>query len=187
MLYYGMETSQLNMNQFIIRGKPHQNITLKVDYSYSDKKNFSAFFSSRDYHIINHDVANSIQVQHGNNIFWGVLYTFQNKNNLSGVERMQAHDAAAEFSYRITNKGNIMAKLQYKYIDFKPVNAYNPTQSAVSYEMLEGLQNGNNILWNVGFQTNITEFLQLDLRYEGRSSEGAKVVHTGLMQLKAFF
>ena len=99
---------------------------------------------------------------------------------------MQAHDANAEFSYRIPNRGNITAKLQYKYIDFKSNNKPD-TQSAVSYEMLEGLQNGNNILWTVGFQTNITDFLQLDLRYEGRFSEGAKTVHTGLMQLKAFF
>jgi opacity protein-like surface antigen len=100
---------------------------------------------------------------------------------------MKAHDASAEFSYRITNRGNITAKMQYKYIDFKPDSDYNYSQSAVSYEMLEGLQNGSNLLWNVGFQTNITDFLQLDLRYEGRSSEGVKVVHTGLMQLKAFF
>jgi len=187
MLYYGMETNQLNMNQFIVRGKPYQKITLKTDYSYSDKKNFSAFFSSRDYNIINHNLINSISVQHGNNIFWGISYIFQHKNNISGVEQMKAHDAVAEFSYRITNRGNITAKMQYKYIDFKPDKDYNYTQSAVSYEMLEGLQNGNNILWNVGFQTNITEFLQLDLRYEGRSSEGSKAVHTGLMQLKAFF
>ena len=187
MLYYGMETNQLNMNQFIVRGKPHQNITLKIDYSYWDKKNFSAFFSSRDYNIIAHDLANSVRVQHGNNIFWGILYTFQHKNNISGVERMKAHDISAEFSYRIANRGNLSAKLQYKYIDFKPDNDYNYSQSAVSYEMLEGLQNGNNILWDIGFQTNITEFLQLDLRYEGRSSEGVKIVHTGLMQLKAFF
>jgi len=187
MLYYGMETNHLSMNQFVVRGKPHQNITLKSEYSYSSKKNFSAFFSSRDYHIISHNLTHSLRVQHGNNIFWGVLYTFQLKNNISGVEQMQAHDASAEFSYRIANRGNLTTKLQYKYIDFKSESDYNNMQSAVSYEMLEGLQNGNNILWNVGFQTNITEFLQLDLRYEGRFSEGVKVVHTGLMQLKAFF
>jgi hypothetical protein len=187
MLYYGMETNQMNMNQLLVRGKPHKNVTLKIDYTYSDKKNFSAFFSSRDYNIMSHNVTHSIQMQHGTHIFWGVLYSFQDKNNLSGVEKMGAHDASAEFSYRIANKGNISAKLQYKYIDFKPIanNTYHP--SAVSYEMLEGLQSGNNMLWNVGFQTNITEFLQLDLRYEGRASEGVKVVHTGLMQLKAFF
>jgi hypothetical protein len=187
MLYYGMENNQLNMNQFAVRGKPHNHITLKVEYSYSTKKNFSEFFSSRNYIIINQDITNSFRVQHGNNIFWGVLYTFQNKKNISGVETMLAHDAAAEFSYRITNKGNMTAKLQYKYIDFKPINNNNSFVSSVSYEMLEGLQSGNNILWNVGFQAHITEFLQLDLRYEGRFSEGVKVVHTGLMQLKAFF
>jgi hypothetical protein len=187
MLYYGMETNKLALNQLIVRGKPHQNITLKVEYTYSDKRNYSAFFSSRDYNIINHDVTNSVRVQHKNNIFWGIMYTFQQKSNILGIEKLKAHDASAEFSYRITNRGNISAKVQYRHIDFKPNNKNSNMQSAVSYEMLEGLQNGNNILWNVGFQTNITEFLQLDLRYEGRSSEGVKVVHTGLMQLKAFF
>jgi len=187
MLYYGMETNRLNMNQWSVRGKPNQHITLKVEYSYFDKKNFSAYFSSRDYNIIQHNLTSSIMLQHRTNIFWGVLYTFQIKKNISGVEKMQAHDASAEFSYRIPNKGNITTKLQYKYIDFKPDNNSNNTVSTVGYEMLEGLQNGNNILWNVGFQTNITDFLQLDLRYEGRFSEGAKTVHTGLMQLKAFF
>jgi len=187
MLYFGMETNRLNLNQFTIRGRPHQNITLKVDYIYSDKKNFSAFFSSRDYNIINHSIINSVRVQHKDNIFWGLIYTFQDKNNISGIETMKGHDAAAEFSYRITRRGNVSTRVQYSYIDFKSGSEHNNMQSAISFEMLEGLQNGNNVLWNVGFQTNITEFLQLDLRYEGRSSEGAKTVHTGLLQLKAFF
>ena len=187
MLYYGMETNRLELNQLTIRGKPHQNITLKVDYIYSDKKNFSAFFSSRDYNIINHAIINSIRIQHKEHIFWGLIYTFHDKNNILGIENMKGHDAAAEFSYRITKRGSISARVQYSYINFKSDNNYNHTQSPVSFEMLEGLQNGNNALWNVGFQTNITEFLQLDLRYEGRFSEGVKAVHTGLLQLKAFF
>ena len=187
MLYYGMETNKLDMNRFAVRGKPHQNITLKVEYGYSDKKNHSEYFSSRDYHIINHEVTGSVQMQHGNNIFWGIIYTYQKKNNLSGIEKTDAHDATAEFSYRIASKGIISAKMIYKYIDFNGNNDNSGMPSAVSYEMLEGLQKGNNMLWNLGFQFNITEFLQLDLRYDGRFSEGVKVVHTGLMQLKAFF
>ena len=187
LLYYGMETSRLGMNQVIVRGKPHQNITIKTDYIYSDKRNFSVFFPSRDYNILTHSVTGSVRVQHKNNIFWGLFYTFQDKNNISGVEKMKAHDAAIEFSYRIANRGNISTKIQYRHIDFKSGNEPNNMQSAVSYEMLEGLLNGNNLLWNLGFQTNITEFLQLDLRYEGRASAGVKAVHTGLMQLKAFF
>jgi hypothetical protein len=187
MLYYGMETNRLNLNQFAVRGKPHHLITLKTEYIYSDKKNFSAFFPSRDYNIINHCSRNSFLMQHKNNIFWGLIYTFHYKNNRQSVESMKSYDALAEFSYRITNRVNLTAKVQYSYIIFKPKDEQIYGQSAVRYEMLEGLQNGNNALWTVGFQTNITEFLQLDLRYEGRFSEGAKTVHTGLMQLKAFF
>jgi len=187
MLYYGMETHHLNLNQFTIRGKPSQNITIKTEYIYSDKKNHSAFFSSRDYNIINHCSKNSFLMQHRNSIFWGLIYTFQHKTNIFGVEKMKNHDITAEFSYRMANKGSFTAKAQYSYIDFKPKDEQHTMQSTVRYEMLEGLQHGNNALWSTGFQTNITEFLQLDLRYEGRFSQGVKTVHTGLMQLKAFF
>jgi len=187
MLYYGMETNQMNMNQFIIRGKPYKSITLKVDYTYSDKKNYSAFFTSRNYNTIHHNLDNSIRVQHGNNFFWGLSYVYQYKKNISGVEKMKQHDAIAEFSYRIANRGNITAKIQYSNIAFESGSENDYSFSTVNYDMLEGLQNGHNALWNLGFQINITEFLQLDLRYEGRASQGVKVVHTGLMQLKAFF
>ncbi|MDR0206002.1 MAG: hypothetical protein LBI45_01925 [Bacteroidales bacterium] len=185
MLYYGMETNKMNVNQFIIRAKPHQQLTVKNEYYYSDKNNFSAFFSSRNYRITQHNFTTSVRMQHKNNIFWGLVYLYQNKNNLLGVEKMSAHDVATEVSYRLPKRGNFTAKVQYKYISFIFDNSH--IESAVSYEMLEGLKKGNNLLWNLGFQTNITEFLQIDLRYEGRACEGAPTVHTGLLQLKAFF
>jgi len=62
-------------------------------------------------------------------------------------------------------------------------NAFSP----VGYQMLEGLQPGTNFTWNLILQKKLTKFLDLNLSYLGRKSESSKTIHTGTVQLKAFF
>ena len=53
--------------------------------------------------------------------------------------------------------------------------------------MLEGLQSGKNLTWSVLAQQKITKFLDLNLTYFGRKTETSKTIHTGNVQLKAYF
>jgi hypothetical protein len=57
----------------------------------------------------------------------------------------------------------------------------------VAYQMMEGLQPGKNYTWSLLAQKKITSFLDLNLNYQGRKSETSKVIHTGSVQLKAYF
>ena len=57
----------------------------------------------------------------------------------------------------------------------------------VAYQMLEGLQAGKNYTWNVLFNQKLNAFLNLNLNYLGRKSEGSKKINTGSIQLKALF
>ena len=57
----------------------------------------------------------------------------------------------------------------------------------VRIEMLDGLTAGHNFLWDLTYQTRIFEYLQLNLQYEGRVTDNGKLIHTGFLQLKAFF
>ena len=57
----------------------------------------------------------------------------------------------------------------------------------VGYQMLEGLQPGNNYTWNLLFNQKLTSILNLTLNYSGRKSEDSKIIHTGMVQLKALF
>jgi hypothetical protein len=52
---------------------------------------------------------------------------------------------------------------------------------------LEGLQPGENQTWELSIQKQISKFLDLNLSYQGRKSPGIKSIHTGSIQLKAFF
>jgi hypothetical protein len=53
--------------------------------------------------------------------------------------------------------------------------------------MLEGLQNGKNVTWKIGFQKNMSNNVQLSINYNGRKLENNQTIHTGGMQLRAFF
>jgi len=61
------------------------------------------------------------------------------------------------------------------------------SNSSVGYEMLEGLLPGNNLTWQLSFQHQLANGLQINLSYNGRAAEDAKTVHTGGVQLRAFF
>jgi hypothetical protein len=59
--------------------------------------------------------------------------------------------------------------------------------SAVGFQMLEGLQTGQNLTWRMLLQKNLTQFLDINLNYQGRKSETSKTIHTGSVQLRAYF
>jgi len=60
-------------------------------------------------------------------------------------------------------------------------------QSAVAFQMLEGLQPGKNMTWRLLLQKNLTQFLDININYQGRKTETSQTIHTGNIQLRAYF
>ncbi len=59
--------------------------------------------------------------------------------------------------------------------------------SSAGYQMLEGLQTGQNLTWRTLLQMNLTTFLDLNFTYQGRKSETSEAIHTGSVALRAYF
>ena len=59
--------------------------------------------------------------------------------------------------------------------------------SSAGFQMLEGLQTGQNLTWRFLLQKNLTQFLDINLNYQGRRSESSQTIHTGNVQLRAYF
>lgn len=59
--------------------------------------------------------------------------------------------------------------------------------SPVAFQMLEGLLPGENMTWRLLLQKNLTQFLDINVSYQGRKSETAPAIHTGSVQLRAYF
>ncbi len=111
------------------------------------------------------------------------FYSYAEKTNqTAGFESLNQHNFGFTGSFSNADNYSLNAGLKYIKNSFEG-SAFSP----VAYLMLEGLQPGTNFTWNVLAQKRITQFLDLNLSYQGRSSESSRTIHTGSVQLRAFF
>jgi hypothetical protein len=108
--------------------------------------------------------------------------TYQERENLEGIEQAINRSGTVELQYNQAGKGSFSATVSFINIAFNGEG-----NSALSFEMLEGLNAGNNLTWGILWQRNLSNNLQLNLNYNGRKSEDLRTIHTGGMQVRAFF
>ena len=105
------------------------------------------------------------------------------KNDLGfGGETCLLKEIGSSFKYNQTEKGSIQGGV--KAISLSYVGT---ASSAVGFEMLESLQPGINYTWNFSYQRTLSKNLQLTIQYLGRKSEGVRTVHSGNMEVRAYF
>jgi len=112
------------------------------------------------------------------------LFNYKQKDNdaLFGGEKSITKNIGLEMRYNIASKGSFLAT--FNYIDNYLSNTLN---SSLAYEMLAGLQQGINTTWQISFQRNLSKHMQLSINYNGRKSEQVKTIHSGNVQVRAYF
>ncbi|MEM9328241.1 MAG: hypothetical protein AAGA85_21415, partial [Bacteroidota bacterium] len=97
-------------------------------------------------------------------------------------ERSVTDEWSLEATLSKPTKGNLNAKFSLIDIDFE-----GEENSFLGYTLLDALRPGTNFTMNLNWQSQIAKALQLTVQYFGRKSEGDDFVHTGTVQLTAFF
>jgi hypothetical protein len=140
-------------------------------------------FTDKNYVIKGYQLAPKISYLLSKNTSWDLFFELLNKENTIGnIETLNQTRFGSSFIYsndkKITMNGEISL---YQ-------NKFNGNEfSSVGFQLLEGLQTGQNITWRLLLQKNITEFLEINLNYQGRKSESSQTIHTGNIQLRAYF
>lgn len=97
-----------------------------------------------------------------------------------GGEKAEIQSANIEARYSQNATGIVQLRFTYSKI------AYNGLISApVSYTMLDGLRQGDNLLWYLNWQRRVGKGIELLMEYEGRKAGTDKVINTGRMSLRA--
>lgn len=150
--------------------------------TYQDKST-SQNFVTRNYLIDGFQLSPKIGYVFSTSATVDLFYEFQLKNNQIGFkESLSQHRLGTSFIY----SGIKNASLNGEFSFYK--NQYTgDANSSVAYQILEGLLPGNNITWRLLMQRNITQFLDINLNYQGRKSDASKAIHTGNIQLRAYF
>lgn len=140
-------------------------------------------YGSRNYTIDSYIAAPKISYIFSRNASWDIFYEYSNKENrLEGSEKLNQQQMGTSFSYASQNQFTINGEFSLYKNDFTG-NALSPA----AYQMLEGLQAGQNLTWRLLLQKNLTQFLDVNINYQGRKSETSKAIHTGNVQLRAYF
>ncbi|NRA91185.1 MAG: hypothetical protein HRU26_00620 [Psychroserpens sp.] len=117
------------------------------------------------------------------NARFDVFYQYVTKDNIIGDnENLFQNNFGLSFTYNNAQKIALNGEVNY----FRNEYEGNPN-TPVAYQILEGLQPGNNFTWTLLAQKKLTTFLDLNLNYFGRKTESSRTIHTGTIQLKAYF
>ncbi len=155
------------------------NLLMSLDHQESRSENFS----SKNFEIDGIRLGPKLSYLLNDRFRFDIFYQMSNKDNTIGnSEQLRQQRYGLSFQYSNNQKGAINGELNYFSNNFE-----GSANSPVAYQMLEGLQPGKNFTWNLIAQKKITQFLDLNLSYFGRKSENSKTIHTGSIQLKAYF
>jgi hypothetical protein len=101
---------------------------------------------------------------------------------LLGGEKCVTRELGGTLKYNQTEKGSFQS--EFKMLTMK--YSGNPN-SAIGFELLESLQPGLNYTWTLTYQRTLSQNLQLSINYLGRKSEVIRTIHSGSMELRAYF
>ena len=180
---YGFESQRTREHQFQWRWMFLQNWIWNSEVGTRNRANQSEGFDARSYSFDEQGTEQKITFQPGRR--WKLSFIAGYKTSLNDSELNEALDAlnaGLEFNYNVASKALVTAQINFIQNEYTGAD-----NTPVAYAILEGLQPGNNATWTATLQSNIAKHLQLNLLYDGRVSEGNNAIHTGSVQLKAFF
>ena len=183
LLSLGLQESKLKSHQLNFTHKVGATWLFNLKGSEGSKESISENFSNRNFLLNTYSVNPKISYLLNPQTRFDVFYSFLNKENELGMlEALDQQKIGVSFSY--ANSEKVSLNGEFNYID----NTFEGSAfSPVAYQILEGLQPGVNYTWRGLLQKRITKYLDVNVSYFGRKSRLNKAIHTGSIQLRAFF
>ncbi|HJD86793.1 MAG TPA: hypothetical protein K8W08_04940, partial [Empedobacter falsenii] len=181
-VYTGSEYRDSDSYLLQTRYKILQDLIASFDTEYMVINSDSEIFASRRYKLNNLRLSPKISYQTEKSIVASLFYNYQNKKNVSGEEQLNQSDLGTELQWNSSEKMSLLGSFSFINNQF-----VGNQESIVGNQMMEGLRAGNNFVWQLQLQRQITSFLQLNISYDGRKTEENKPIHTGSVQVQARF
>lgn len=182
-LLSGFFENELNSHQINFNHKFATSWLVTLQSALENSKTNSDNFASKNFDIDEYRFSPKLSYLLNDNIRFDLFYQFVNKENTIGsFETLRQQNYGGSFMVSKNQKAAVSGEFNY----FKNLFDGN-SNSPVGYQMMEGLQVGKNFTWSLIVQKKLTKFLDLNLNYFGRKSETSKTIHSGTVQLRAYF
>ena len=183
LLSVGAIENNVKSHQFNFVHKFEESWLLNTLYSVGNRESVSENFVSKNFNIDETSFNPKLSYLFNDNAKFDVFYQYANKDNTIGnLETLKQQKYGVSFAFSKNQNSAINGEFNYFSNKFE-----GNQNSPVAYQMMEGLQPGKNFTWSLLAQKKLTKFLDLNLNYFGRKTETSKTIHTGTIQLKAYF
>ncbi len=180
----GFEGRSSLSNALRIRYNINATYSVLLENELGEQRSNSDFIEGRDYEIGYYSFKQTFSYQPGTAFRLSLTGNYTEKENVEiyGGEEAKILDFGLDGRLNKLESGTIFIQLNLININYN-----GDGNNSLAYEMLNGLQNGQNFTWGAGIQRTLGNNLQLNLGYNGRKSEDTKSIHTGNVQVRAFF
>lgn len=200
---YGSQSNQVTLNtgfeqrrntDFTLHTRLNfgQHWSTEMDAGQGQKNSDHQVFNTRDF-AIRYTEAGPKVTWTANRAFRAILkINLQgSRNTLPAAEKATQTDWNMELTWNPVAKENTQGfrpatSLRSK-ITFANIRYTGQPNTAVAFNMLEGLQDGRNFLWSLLLDRQLSKSMQISLNYEGRKTGDNRVVHVGRAQVRALF
>ena len=153
-----------------------------VESAIGAKRSDSENFDNLDYTIDFWNISPQLNYRPKSNFRIIIKYKFENQlDSISDVSSV-THNLGTELTWRQARNSNFQFKFDYVNIRFD-----GQRNSPLEFEMLQGLRDGQNMLWRINYTRRIANNIDLIVNYEGRKSEDLSMVNTAGVQMRAIF
>ena len=183
LLSIGLQESRLSSHQLNFNHKFAKSWLFNSTVSFGENESLNENFENRDFNIDETQFQPRLAYIFNENAQFDVFYQLTNKDNTIGdLESLVQNNYGVSFTYNKAQKIALTGEFNVFENDFTG-NANTP----VGFQLLQGLQPGQNFTWSLLAQKKLTKFLDLNINYFGRKTESSNTIHTGTIQLKAYF
>lgn len=183
-LVNGFESRTMQFNRLRGRWNISRNWDLNSSTEWGQKAYTSEFFTNRNFNYTYQKTEGRIAYQQQSIWRIALLYEYfyaQNEPQL-GAEQSLQHKSGLEVRRSTPSQGILNASFQWVQVEYK-----GDPGSPIAYELLRGLQNGQNFVWNINLQRQISKSIQISAQYDGRKSENSNIIHIGRVQARYLF
>lgn len=181
LLASGFDARVNNYQEFSFRWNIAKIFTLENTVQLGTKSVEADYTSGRNYNIQYHLIKPAFSYQPSTSFRITIDGRYADKRNVDG-EQAYVSEGGLKVKYNQATKGSLQGAVALVVIKYNG----NPG-SSLGFEMLESLKTGKNYTWNIGYQRSISKNLQISVQYNGRKSETNKAIHSGGMEVRAFF
>jgi hypothetical protein len=180
---YGLEQRAINEQILNMRYTFAKNFIFRLRANSALKNNRSGNFTNRNFDIDQQQLLNSLTYQLATKFSLALSYQYKLEQSDGEIENdLSSHDLGLELNYTAAQKLTALAQLNYIQNNFDGL-----VNSPAAYEMLQALRPGENATFNLSLQRTFLNNIVLSLSYNGRYSASLPAIHTGNIQVKAFF